>query len=622
RASGERISIQPQPGADGEPLKWNWDSALIISPHLNTRLYFAANKLFRSDDRGNSWRAVSPDLTRQLDRNQLEIMGRVWPVDAVAKNNSTSFYGTIVSLAESPLMEGLIYVGTDDGLIQVTEDGGGNWRRIDKLPGVPELSYVSDVETSLHDPNTVYASFDNHKAGDFKPYLFKSTDRGKSWKSISSDLPERGTVYALAEDHKQPSLLFVGTEFGVFFTVDDGQKWTQLKSGLPTIAVRDLTIQRRENDLVLGTFGRGFYILDDYSPLRSINAELLEKEAELFTVKDAWMYMQDTPLGRRGKSFQGDSFYTADNPPFGAIFTYYLKDELKTRKKMRQEKEKKAAKNGGTASYPTWDELRAEAREEKPAIVFTVRDEDGSVVRRLTGSTKSGIHRIAWDLRYPPATPTRLGSRSRDSFRGPATGPMTVPGTYTVAMARHIDGQEFPLGSPQTFTLKPLGTATLPAEDPEQLLTFQRKIGSLQRAVLGASRAANDALDRIKHIKKAIIDTPEADPALAVRAKELAIRLDELMIKLNGDRIIRSHSEPAPPSITSRVQEIVRGHWNSTSVATQTFLDLYEIASSEFAVVLEELRVLVEQDLEELEAQLESVGAPWTPGRVPIWTRK
>jgi photosystem II stability/assembly factor-like uncharacterized protein len=624
RNSGERISIQPQPDADGEPLKWNWDSALIISSHLNTRLYFAANKLFRSDDRGNSWRAVSPDLTRQLDRNQLEIMGRVWPVDAVAKNRSTSFYGTIVSLAESPLAKGLLYVGTDDGLIQVTEDGGANWRKIDKVPDVPELSYVSDIETSLHDPNTIYASFDNHKAGDFKPYLYKSTDRGKTWKSINSNLPERGTVYALAEDHVQPGLLFAGTEFGAFFSGDNGQKWTQLKSGLPTIAVRDLTIQRRENDLVLGTFGRGFYILDDYSSLRSVNSELLEKEAELFTVKDAWMYMQDTPLGRRGKSFQGDAFYTADNPAFGAIFTYYLKDELKTRKKMRQEREKKASTNGGAAAtaYPTWDELRAEAREEKPAIVFTVTDEEGNVVRRLTGSTKSGIHRIAWDLRYPPATPTRLGSRSQNSFRGPASGPMTVPGTYIVAMAKHVDGQEFPLSTPQTFTLKPLGTATLPAQDPKQLLTFQRKTGSLQRAVLGASRAANEALDRIKYIKKAIIDTPEADPALAARANELAIRLDDLMISLNGDRIIRSHSEPAPPSITSRVQEIVRGHWNSTSVATQTFRDLYDIASNEFDVVLEGLRVLVEQDLKQLEGELETVGAPWTPGRVPTWTRK
>ncbi len=332
KKSGEVISIKPQEGGGEEPYRWNWDSPLIISPHSHTRLYFAANKLFKSDDRGNSWVAISGDLTRQIDRNKLEVMNKVWSVDAVAKNASTSFYGNIVSLTESPLVEGLIYVGTDDGIIQVTEDGGKNWRKIEMFSGVPEMTYVSCLYASLHAPNTVYAAFDNHKRGDFKPYVLKSNDRGKSWQSISGDLKDPFVVYSVIQDHINPELLFAGTEYGVYFSINEGKKWMQLKGGLPTIAVRDIDIQRRENDLVLGTFGRGFYVLDNYSPLRGITEKNLDEEQNiLFPVKDALMFMK-----RRGTfGGVGQSFFKADNPPFGATFTYYIKEAPKTLKETK-----------------------------------------------------------------------------------------------------------------------------------------------------------------------------------------------------------------------------------------------------------------------------------------------
>ncbi|NIT54749.1 MAG: glycosyl hydrolase, partial [Aliifodinibius sp.] len=292
----------------------------------HTRLYFAANRVFRSDDRGNTWQPISPDLTRQIDRNQLKVMGKIWGVDAVSKNASTSYYGNVVALSESPLQEGLIYAGTDDGLIRVTEDGGQNWRKIESFPGVPEQTYVNHIELSQQDLNTLYAAFNNHKMGDFKPYILKSTDRGKSWQSIVGNLPQRGSVYVIKEDHQKPDLLFAGTEFGVFFTINGGKKWIQLKGGIPTISVRDLAIQERENDLVAGTFGRGFYVLDNYSLLRQITPQMLEQEATLFPVKKAWMYIESAPLGLKDKSFQGDSYFTAPNPPFGAVFTYYLEE--------------------------------------------------------------------------------------------------------------------------------------------------------------------------------------------------------------------------------------------------------------------------------------------------------
>ena len=279
KRTGERIGIQPQEGRGEDPLRWNWDSPFIISPHSRTRLYFAADKLFRSDDRGDTWKLISGQLSRDLDRDKLPVMGKVWGIDAVAKNASTAHFGNASALAESPKKEGLIYVGTDDGLVQMTEDGGKNWRKIEKIRDVPEMAYVSRIITSNHDANTVYVAFENHQNADFKPYLFKSTDAGRTWTSIKGNLPANQPVWGIAEDHVNPNLLFAGTEFGLFFSVDGGQKWIQLRGGLPTIQVRDLAIQKRENDLVLGTFGRGIYILDNYTPLRSITPEMLKKDA-------------------------------------------------------------------------------------------------------------------------------------------------------------------------------------------------------------------------------------------------------------------------------------------------------------------------------------------------------
>jgi hypothetical protein len=279
----------------------------------------------------------------------------------------------------------LIYVGSDDGLIQVTEDGGKNWRKIDRFPGVPDVAYVSRIVTSNHDANTVYASFDNHWNADFAPYLLKSTDAGRTWVSLKGDLPANGPVLAVAEDHVNPNLLFAGTEFGVFFSVNGGGKWVQLKGNFPTISVHDLAIQKRENDLVVGTFGRGIYILDNYAPLRLVTSEMLRQESLLFPVKDALMYIQSQPLGGRGKSFQGETFYTAENPAFGATFTYYLKETIKTRKVRRQESEKEAEKRNAVITLPTGADLRAEEEEEAPVIILTVTDAAGRVVRRLTG---------------------------------------------------------------------------------------------------------------------------------------------------------------------------------------------------------------------------------------------
>src|SRR5438034_4278518 len=359
----------------------NCASPLQISPHAHTRLYFAANKLFRSDDRGDAWKAISGDLTRQLDRNQLPVMGKIWSADAVAKNLSTSFYGNIVALTESPKKEGLLYVGTDDGLIQVSENGGQAWRKEEKFPGVPDRTYVSRLLASQHDMNTIYAAFDNHKNADFAPYLLKSSDAGKTWVAIKGDLPANGPVLALAEDHVNPNLLFVGTEFGLYFTVNGGQKWIRLKNNLPTIPVRDLVIQERESDLVMATFGRGFYVLDNYAPLRTITSDMFQKDAQIFASRTATIEVADTSKARGS---QGEQLWTGDNPPNGAVITYWIKTTAQSARQKRIDATRAAEARKATPPYPSQAELTAEADEEAPLTFLTITDAAGKVVRRMT----------------------------------------------------------------------------------------------------------------------------------------------------------------------------------------------------------------------------------------------
>ena len=616
RKTGEQVDIQPQAAPGEAPLRWNWDSPLIVSPHSPTRLWFAAQRVFRSEDRGNSWKAVSADLTRHVDRNRLPVMGRVWSVDAVAKNASTSFYGNIVALAESPRKEGLVYVGTDDGLVQVTEDGGGIWREVAAFPGVPESTYVADLAPSPHEPDVVYAAFDNHKRGDFRPYLLKSADRGKTWTSIAGDLPARGTVYTVAEDPGKPGLLVCGTEFGLFFTLDGGRRWVRLKGGMPTVNVRDVAFQPRENDLVVATFGRGFRVLDDVTPLRLATPETLAKEAVLFPVRDAWAYVPKVPYGLRGKAFLGESFYAAANPPFGAVFTVYLKDDLPSRKKARQEAEKEKAKRGEDVFYPTWDELRAEDREEEPVLLLTVSDETGNVVRRLTAPAKGGFSRIAWDLRFPASSPVQLKEEEESPWSPGPRGPMVAPGTYRVALAKKVDGAVTPLGEPQSFAVVPLGASSLGPVDRAAVLAFSRKTARVQRAALGAVEAAKETKRRLDHLEKALLDTPAAATSLLAETRRLGLALADLDVTLNGDATLAKRNEPAAPGLVDRVQSVVSGHWSTTTAPTATQEREVATAAAGLEGALATLRTIA-RDLDALEARAEELGAPWTPGRIP-----
>ena len=616
RVSGEQIDIQPQEEPGEAAHRWNWDSPIIISPHSPARLYYACQRLYRSDDRGNKWTAVSPDLSRQIDPNTLPVFGKIQSIDVVAKNMSTSNFGNIVSLTESPIVEGLIYVGTDDGLIQVTEDGGTNWVAIDQVNGVPKMTYVSRLEASVHDADTVYATFNNKKQADFKPYVFVSRDRGQTWSSITGDLPDREIVYSLMQDHVKPELLFVGTEFGLYFTVDEGAHWIRLKGGLPTIQVRDIDIQRTENDLALGTFGRGFYILDDYTALREVSEEILEQDAILFPAKDALRYVEvEDRIGSRGATF-----FTAKNPPFGATFTYYLKDGYKTLEDQRIEAEKESTEAGEDPSIPSYDELRKEEEQLDPEIFFTIHDSNGAVVDRIEGKTKKGMHRVTWNLRYPSSRPVSLKAGERPIWGSDPVGPLAMPGTYTVTMSSVVDGVTADLGQPQEFEVVDLGMNTFAADNPAEVHAFQQKVSDLDRAFRGAVKWATNAESRIAHTRKALFDTPGADTAMLAESKGLQTEIDDILVELNGDETRENRNVFTPPSISERVNRIVRSQWDTTSAPTQTKKDGYEWAADAFAKELGRLKALA-SDLETFESQLEAAGAPWTPGRLPNWTK-
>lgn len=611
RKTGEIVFIQPQPGEGEAQDRFNWDSPILISPHDAQTLFFAGQRVWRSDDRGDSWTPISGDLSRGIDRLEQEIMGRVQSFDAIWDLLAMSKYATVTSLAQSPHDAQLLYAGTDDGLLQITEDGGANWRQVDSLPGVAEFFFVNDVKADLHDADTVYVTVDQHKTGDYSPYLYKSTDRGHSWQSISGDLPERHLVWRLVQDHVNPELLFAGTEFGLFFTVDGGEQWIKLSGGTPNIPFRDLAIQKRENDLVGATFGRGFFVFDDYTPLRSVNEELLEQPAELFPVREAKWYIPRRPYGFGEKGSQGDALYNAPNPPFGAVFTYYLKDGLQTRKQQRQEAEKERIEEGEGTPYPGWDAIRAEELEKDPTIVLTVRDDAGAVVRRITGPAAAGFHRVAWDLRYPSSAPE---GDSGGFFDDSDSGYLAAPGSYSVSLAQHNDGKLTDLSLSQGFEVVPLQTRGLAGATPAEVASFMQELAALQRRTGGTHSVMVEVEEQLEAIISALARSTAGDE-LGRRARELVADLLALHQTFDGNEQRQDFGDPGPATIASRLGAVSIGNFFSTYGPTTMHRQQFAIAKQEFAEVAAKVDQLVAVDLPALEADLDAAGVPWSAGR-------
>ena len=612
KASGERIDIKPRARKNENAYTWNWDAPLQVSSHVPKRVYFAANKLFRSDDRGNTWEVISDELSRGVDRNKLKVMGRTWSVDMIEKNGGVSKFGAAIAFHESPIDKNLLYVGTDDGLIHVTENSGNTWKKYERFSNVPKMTYVNMLLASQHNENVVYSVFNNHKKGDFKPYLFRSDNKGKSWKSISSNLPIRGSVYSIAEDHIDPNLLFVGTEFGLFFSLDGGAYWKQIKAGLPTIAVRDLAIQERENDLVLGTFGRGFYVLDDYSALRNINQRNMQQEAQIFPIKDGLMFIQGSRIGGNDKGFQGENYFTTPNPPVGVTFTYFLKESINTLENKRKKKEAKLRNEGKDVSYPSFEDFRKEKEEKKPHLIFTISDKSGNIIRRLSKPARAGVNRLTWDYKMFSAGPIN-DSDAKKGF--PSSGAYVAPGEYTVTMSKVIDGLSTNIAGPVSFRTKTLSDVTLPANNRRELSAFQEQIGRLQSVIRTMNTKLNNTSKELGQMRAAAQGIKNDNSKILMGIDLAQEKITIIQRKLNGDWLAYRLDVDLPPSISDRVNRAAYGVLSSSSAPTTTQREAYNIANSELEPLQKELNSFLDNDMKRMIDMLNRSGAPYTTNR-------
>jgi photosystem II stability/assembly factor-like uncharacterized protein len=628
RKTGERVDIKPIEKEGEAAYRWNWDAPLIVSAIDNKRIYFAANKVFRSDDRGDSWTVISGDLSRGIDRNKLPVMGKVWSVDAVAKNTSTSIFGNITAISESPKNEKVLWAGTDDGLIHMTEDGGGRWTKIDNIAGVPQITagnykmqpLVNTLLASMHNDNVAYAVFNNHRQGDFKPYLMKTTDKGKSWTNIGSTLPANGPVYSIAEDHKNPDLIFCGTEFGFYFSADGGKNWTELTSGLPkSICIKDIAIQREENDIVLATFGRGFYVLDDYSMLQNIKAGDLNKDAHIFPIKDGLVFNISTPYGHKGKSFQGESFFTAPNPPIGATITYYIKNDFKSMKEKRQDAEKERAKNNQPVYYPSADSLRMEDAEEAAYVLAVITDEQGNEVRKLKLDAKKGVKRITWDGRYEVTSPINFNQPDvSNPYYEPEQGQPAIPGKYFVQLLKVYNGKSENLSDKVAFNLKTLNQSTLPVPDQQKMLTLNKEMAELRRVANGTSDYYGYLKERIKYLKKGLSNGSGNALALLADINTFEKKAKDLDLKLYGDGSLAKREFETLPGFIGSMETVIYYSWSTSMGSTKTHEEKYNRLKTEFRPLyftVVELKTMVEN----IEQKAEDMKMPATYARLPKW---
>ncbi len=623
RKSGESVSIVPRPREGEKSYNFNWDSPIMVSPHDHKTIYYGGNKLFKSTDRGNSWSVISGELDQNIDRNTLPIMGKMWPMDAVAKNGSTSRYGASVSLDESRIQQGLLYVGTDDGQINISEDDGATWRKINRFEGVPANTYVYDLIASKHNANEVFAAFNNHKSGDFTPYVYMSADKGMTWTNISANLPE-GAVYALEQDHVNENILFAGIEYGVHVSLNKGASWTKLRAGLPTANVRDMAIQERENDLVLATFGRGFYVLDNYSAIREISSEFKEKEAHLFAVKPGEIFNTWTPLGSLGsrdKGFQGEMFHSSPNPTRGAIFKYFVKDGVESLKAQRRKRESEAFKYGENIPYPTIEEYKAENEEPAAFLIFTIKDESGDIVSELRSPYRKGMNQIVWDMTYMNFEQISRQQANSTSSLG-SMGVYVVPGNFTVSMSKNVGGELSELAGPISFEVQELDNRTLPAQDRITMASFKKKAIRLMSA-MGAVQAVlgqmNNSIVEMKAMSKAYLGQEGINifnDALALEKEMIAIRES-----LNGDPALSRLDKDAEYSLRQRAQAAISDIRGSTSDVTGAAKYNYEVASNGFGPILESMRQL-KAKFDGMNDKLVNSGAPLTTGRIPSWRKE
>lgn len=614
RRTNELTDIQPIGAAGDPPERFNWDMPIALSPHRPGRIYVASQRVWRSDDRGDSWTPISGDLTGGANRYELPVGDRVWSVDGLYDHMAMSWSATITTLSESPLVEGVLYVGTDDTRIAVSTDDGVSWAMATPPPGLPAEAFVNDVEACRHRPDAVFVAADDHKSGDYTPYLFESLDRGETWRSIRGDLPDGIIVWQIEQDHVDPELLFLGAEDGVWCTLDGGAHWHRLgqavdggRSGasVPPIPMRDLALQRRDDDLVAGSFGRGMFVLDDYSPLRGLRGDALSAPATIFPVRAAWRYVPHLRSQAEGQPTLGSTAWRAPNPEFGAVVTYHLADDVRSSAKARQAQE---AKTDGDVEFAGYDVLWAEHLESDPLVQLVVRTEAGAVVRSLSVPATAGMHRVAWDLRGPATEPVSL---TTPDFVMPwetePQGPLVAAGAYTVELVVTRPGQssEVVAGPEPVLVVDVPGTGSGDA-------TFAADTAGLARSVAGAAKAIETARDRLNHLRAALAAATGADAELYRRVDAVSRRIEELAARLTGDPIRQRLQEPVAASIKGLVDRVAQFSWATTTGPTDTQRTALARAGDEFGPFRLELAEALDE-LATLAGAVDEAGGTWTP---------
>ncbi|MEQ8629833.1 glycosyl hydrolase [Ekhidna sp.] len=605
--TGEVTDIMPQPGPDEDFERYNWDAPILVSPHDPATIYHGSQRLWKSTNRGDSWTALSGDLTRDQERLALPIMGRTQSWDSPWDVGAMSNFNTITSIAVSPQNEQVIFIGTDDGLIQVTEDEGQNWRKVEvSAMGVPSRCYVNDVKADLFDENTLYVALDNHKEGDYRPYLVKSTDKGRTWTRIENGLGNKNLVWRIVQDHVNKDLMFAATEFGVYFTVDGGQSWTELSGGIPTISFRDLAIQRRENDLVAASFGRGFYILDDYSALRNVNQNQIGQEATLFEPRKAWWYVERPVLSfddKRGS--QGSQLYVAPNPDFGAVFTYYLKDKYKSLEEQRQASEKGKT---GNIPFPGWDALEDETREMDPFVYLEIKDQAGNIINRVKATNKKGFNRVAWNLRVGVTKAVDL-----EGDFGNVNGLLCAPSTYTATLHKYERGSFSQIAGPVNVVVEPLYEGTLEGNPMDEVVAFWRAYEDLSRDVGKLGVQLSKSMKMADLLFKAAGHANVGSDVIAEVAT-LRSELGKLDTEFNGNPAKNQVGEKSRPTIGARLFALNRGITTSTYGPTETHEETMRIIKEQWTDMMARL------EAQRIKAQsiadkVVEAGGSWVEGR-------
>lgn len=603
--NGEAILIKPQEDIDEPYERNNWDSPILVSSHDPKRLYFGTQRVWRSDNRGDSWTPISRDLTKNEERLTLPIMGRQQSWDSAWDVYAMSTYNTITSLSESPKDENVIYAGTDDGIIQYTKNGGSSWTKVNvgSLPDLPATAFVNDIKADLHNKDVAYVVLDNHKYGDYKSYVYKSTNGGKSWKKITNGLPDGTIAWRIVQDHLDPNLLFLGTEYGVYVSLDQGNKWIKFSDGLPTIPVRDLVIQKRESDLALATFGRGFYIMDDYSALRNLNANSF-KQPQLFKPRKALQYS----VIRGGTSSQGGSYFTAKNPDYGAMFTYYLPDGHKSAKAKRQKTEKQLNKDNKDVGFPGWEQLDKEVNDTEPSVILVVKNSTDKVVARIKAPYKKGFNRTSWNLREnkdASITASNVNSSPTKSYSSFNVN----PGTYSVAMYSNINGNITALSSPQQFEVERIGTNVLQNPSQGKRNSHIEALKAFRLKYNTANAKFKKAKKKVETMSKATAYLTETPGNTEAKLRELTTEMHRLDRVLNGSPSKKEVGEKDRLSIPFRLY-VAQNSLNTSYGPTEMHIKSLDMAKRQFQKIEGQLLNFYNTAVPNLEKVFVDAGMP------------